>query len=432
MPKCSNCNNVQAKLNKRKLCKKCHNNYNDQNKGIDLKEDQLDESINMQLPNDRSIIDLIKENMEQEKKWNVEVISMLRDQIDYLKNDIIHKNTLIEQLICNENKSNNTIPSLPSADADNNILECSNISTPCANSVSTNGTNISTSNNNSYTSDDVKIKNTPDDINWKEVRNKRQKSKLKRNSEMKFNVPLENYYRTLIVDTESDFETEFTNHVPAHIHHRNPLTYQENIKRPNPVINNKQENDKIVYNNPKHIPGNSSYANIATSGKKVLLLSDSICSRIKMKEFNRELKNGRAYRKQFPGATSKEMAHYVIPTLAKDSPDTVIIHTGTNDLRNTENEHIIKNIMDIVDLCAKQGVNNILVSAITFREQFNEKVSTINNFLLHKQTLHNFTFIENNNITREHMWKDKIHLNTHGTINIANNFINALNKGLSD
>ena len=151
-----------------------------------------------------------------------------------------------------------------------------------------------------------------------------------------------------------------------------------------------------------------------------------------MKEFNRELKNGRAYRKQFPGATSEEMAHYVIPTLAKDSPDTVIIHTGTNDLRNTENEHIIKNIMDIVDLCAKQGVNNILVSAITFREQFNEKASTINNFLLHKQTLHNFTFIENNNITREHMWKDKIHLSTHGTINIANNFINALNKGLSD
>ena len=239
----------------------------------------------MQLPND-SIIDLIKENMEQEKKWNVEVISMLRDQIDYLKNDIIHKNTLIEQLICNENKSNNTIPSLPSADADNNILECSNISTPCANSVSTNGTNISTSNNNPYTSDDVKIKNTPDDINWKEVRNKRQKSKLKRNSEIKFNV-----------------------------------------KRSNPVINIKQENDKIIYNNPKHIPGNSSYANIAASGKKVLLLSDSIYSRIKMKEFNRELKNGRAYRKQFPGVTSKGMTHYVIPTLAKDSPDTVIIHT---------------------------------------------------------------------------------------------------------
>ena len=76
MPKSSNCTNVQAELNKRKLCKQCHTNYNDKDK---VKDDQLNETINMQLPRDRSIIDLIKENMEQGKKWNVEVISMLRD-----------------------------------------------------------------------------------------------------------------------------------------------------------------------------------------------------------------------------------------------------------------------------------------------------------------------------------------------------------------
>ena len=70
-----------------------------------------------------------------------------------------------------------------------------------------------------------------------------------------------------------------------------------------------------------------------------------------MKEYNRELKNGHAYRKQFPGASSQEMAHYCIPTLKKDSPDTVIVHTGTNDLRNKEVEEIIKNIMDIVEIC---------------------------------------------------------------------------------
>ena len=49
-----------------------------------------------------------------------------------------------------------------------------------------------------------------------------------------------------------------------------------------------------------------------------------------MKEFNRELKNGQAYWKQFPGATSQEMAHYCIPTLINENLDTVIIHTGTN------------------------------------------------------------------------------------------------------
>ena len=45
-----------------------------------------------------------------------------------------------------------------------------------------------------------------------------------------------------------------------------------------------------------------------------------------------------------------------IPTLIKDSPDTVIIHTGTNDLRNKENEEIIKSIRDIVEICGRHGV----------------------------------------------------------------------------
>ena len=106
------------------------------------------------------------------------------------------------------------------------------------------------------------------------------------------------------------------------------------MKRPNPVVNNKQENETY-----------SSYANIVASGKKVFILCDSICIRIKMKEFNRELENGHAYREQFPGASSQEMTHYCIPTLKKDSPDTVIIHTGTNGIRNKEDEEIIKHII---------------------------------------------------------------------------------------
>ena len=80
MPKCAKCTTARAKLNKRKLCKKCHPNDNDQNKGNNLRENELNESIHTQLPNDRTIIALIKENMEREKTWYAEVISMLRQQ----------------------------------------------------------------------------------------------------------------------------------------------------------------------------------------------------------------------------------------------------------------------------------------------------------------------------------------------------------------
>ena len=45
----SNCSTVRAKVNKRKLCKQCHNNYNDENNKVNsLKDGQLIESINIQ------------------------------------------------------------------------------------------------------------------------------------------------------------------------------------------------------------------------------------------------------------------------------------------------------------------------------------------------------------------------------------------------
>ena len=38
------------------------------------------------------MLDLIKENILQEKKWNSDLINILHDQIEYVKNDIVHVN----------------------------------------------------------------------------------------------------------------------------------------------------------------------------------------------------------------------------------------------------------------------------------------------------------------------------------------------------
>ena len=61
--------------------------------------------------------------MLQEKKWNAEIINLLREQVDYLKNDIIHKNTLIEQLIINTSQAENTRASFTKSDDDYNSLQ---------------------------------------------------------------------------------------------------------------------------------------------------------------------------------------------------------------------------------------------------------------------------------------------------------------------
>ena len=38
--------------------------------------------------------------------------------------------------------------------------------------------------------------------------------------------------------------------------------------------------------------------------------------------------------KCFPGATSRHLAHYVVPTLDENYFDTAIIHVGINDMLN--------------------------------------------------------------------------------------------------
>ena len=49
------------------------------------------------------------------------------------------------------------------------------------------------------------------------------------------------------------------------------------------------------------------------------MFSDSILKGITIPEFNRYITNATATLKRFPGATSKELTHYVVPTLQEES-----------------------------------------------------------------------------------------------------------------
>ena len=90
---------------------------------------------------------------------------------------------------------------------------------------------------------------------------------------------------------------------------------------------------------------------MAKNGRTFLIFSDSITSKIQMPEFNRCIKEGHAYRKYFPGATPTELAHYCLPTLISDQPDTVIIHASTNSLIKDEVCKIATDLYKIVEIC---------------------------------------------------------------------------------
>ena len=77
----------------------------------------------------RSIIDIIKENMVNEKEYNAEIINILKEQIIYFKNEIIHENTLIENLIIELNTHNNDLlPTYQQMSQDKTTSQCESTS----------------------------------------------------------------------------------------------------------------------------------------------------------------------------------------------------------------------------------------------------------------------------------------------------------------
>ena len=103
-------------------------------------------------------------------------------------------------------------------------------------------------------------------------------------------------------------------------------------KRPDCVINELPENNFIKMTKRKTIPGNSTYANLAEKGKKICMIGDSISKKIDMVEFSKYADNGHAIKRSFPGATASHLKYYALPTLFEETPDTVILQVGTNNI----------------------------------------------------------------------------------------------------
>ena len=111
--------------------------------------------------------------------------------------------------------------------------------------------------------------------------------------------------------------------------------------------------------------------------------------------------------------------------------DRIVINIGTNNLTKksqTENE-TVEEIMEIVKKCHNYGVNEIFISGLTCRPDYQTKVDTINKLLKLNAGKYNYIFIDNSDIQEKHLWwKDKLHLNKQGTINLACNFLDFLNN----
>ena len=427
MPKCGNstCNRKQNKLGKSGLCKGCNAINSNDNNCSDKLDINLSNSSNSTKTS--NIIDLTVQR-------DLEIITILKDQISFLKKELEHKNAVIDSLlgkipsICEDR---NTVSINRDMSNDDSLVTRSVTSSDdylVTRSIASSYSNLSNNTiSESYTEGGADDKNSDgdnvnnrcsnrppcvpsSDLTWQPVGGSR------------------NEHRITINDDHSDFEKTWENsHIQQAIIENN---------RSNQIADRRQSYNRQDNNEPnaysgslykKTVPGNSTYAEVSNKGRKIGLISDSICGRIQMRDLSSKTKNGHVYRRYHPGATPKQLHDYCINTLTHDKPDEIIIHVGTNSLRSDDACTIANDIVSIVNTCRLYGVNTVYVSAITFRPGLGLEVKQVNDILFHKSQLLDFNFIGNSNISSSLIYKDKVHLTDDGSAVLKNNFIRAIN-----
>ena len=393
---------------------KSGNNINDNNNNSNehISDSIIEDSINIK--------EIIKTSMLNEKQLHEDMRKIMSEQIEHLKRELASKDKIIE-LLLEEMK-------LKSRSIDASLT-----------------TQINSSDDEkdiSIGEEEPSTASTPRWHQWQQVEDVSLTSTSTTTDEDDANShfsenPISRSHRIIVTAADDDIHSM---NVKKTLTNRKPISrsYQtavdkENIRkvnkhrRPSLVVNKYPETDNIKY--PKRVPGNSTYASISKNGRKILLLTDSLCGGVKMDEFNPHLEEGIAYRKIFPGGTAQEIAHYCTKTLEEEQPDIVIINCGTNNIgHGKDNTYTIyKEIVKIVETCHNHGVNHVFVSSIPYRVGKNVEVQEVNNYLRARAILNDYTYINNMSINEHHVCGDGVHLKYGGTMILKRNFLRAVN-----
>ena len=170
-----------------------------------------------------------------------------------------------------------------------------------------------------------------------------------------------------------------------------------------------------------------SQQNHVDNGCDVVVIGDSITKHIHGHRLSRKHK---VKNMSFPGATVEDMADFVKPIIRK-KPKKIILHVGTNNLKQENPKKIGKKIIDLANDIKKQDCSiEIAISSIIHRTDdtsLNAKVDKVNKSLEKLCPDNNFGFICNDNIKHDCLNVGGLHLILKGTINLAANFRKHIN-----
>ena len=142
----------------------------------------------------------------------------------------------------------------------------------------------------------------------------------------------------------------------------------------------------------------------ARSKPRVVILGDPM-----IKHLNpRQLQNGinrKVAIKTLPGAGIDDMVHYVRPTVST-RPDEIILHIGTNDLKNKSPETFVESVVNLGNSIKRENNEiKLILSSIINRSDdafLEEKVKQYNELPVDLYTTNKWDLIDNNNINHSH------------------------------
>ena len=153
--------------------------------------------------------------------------------------------------------------------------------------------------------------------------------------------------------------------------------------------------------------------------------------------------------KSFPRACSKELLHYVDPTLKDGIYHTASIHVGVNDvgvndvgvndvgvndLLNNKNtnkvDELVKNLESTAIKCISNGIAKLVVSGIVINSKMSDLFVDVNKKIAMMYKKNSLVYMDNANIPKSCLFTDGLHLVEKGKCILANNFINILNSFL--
>ena len=160
--------------------------------------------------------------------------------------------------------------------------------------------------------------------------------------------------------------------------------------------------------------------------KTTVLVGDSMVKRIQGWKLGKEVGHTVVV-KSFSGTTTSEMKHYLKPTLEKN-PHQIILHVGTNYLRDRDPCEVAENIVDLARKIETESNAQVIISELVSRSDnvSNESVKSVNKKLL-KFCKQNWQLVQHGNITRNGLNKSGLHLNDRGNNVMFSNFVKSLN-----